>query len=185
MSAAEPIIPVAGRTCGDCAMCCKIPEIPVLDKPYNTWCSHCSTRTSCDIHASRPQMCRDYHCHFMLSDLPEEWRPSKSRILLSFTPGKMVVAVDPARPDAWRKEPYFSNITHWSSQVDVHVLIGPKTYVVFPDHVDDVGEITADHQIMTLEESTPQGRTRRAVRSHKSEVPEGMHVGVPFQLPKN
>ena len=177
-------VPPTPRACGDCAMCCKLPEIPPLNKPYNTWCSHCSTRTTCDIYATRPQMCRDFQCYFTISDLGEEWRPNKSRLLISVQSGVLVVAVDPSRPDAWRKPEFFPTITHWSTQIPVHVLLNGETHVVFPDHVDYLGVIDDDHQIMTLEEITPNGMRKRAVRVHKSEVPADMRVGIPYPTDK-
>ncbi|MES2984016.1 MAG: hypothetical protein V4735_02380 [Pseudomonadota bacterium] len=166
-----PTIRVAGRSCGDCAMCCKIPIIPELDKPYNTWCTHCSNHTNCSIYDTRPQRCRDFFCHFMTSTLSEEWRPSKCRLIVTAHPDRVLVMVDPARPDAWRKEPYFSNITHWSTQTSVYVMLGAVTYAVFPDHVDALGEVTDDHHIMVLEEPGPHGPRKRAVRILKSEAP--------------
>ena len=178
MTAVQPVIPVPGRNCDGCAMCCKLPVIPELNKPYNTWCQHCTTRTSCDIHPTRPDRCRDYHCHFLLSDLSEEWRPSHCRFMVSVLSDKILIFVDPSRPDSWRKEPYFGNIKHWSSQVPVHVKINSTTYVVFPDHVDDVGEVTEDHLIAVIDE----GGRKRAVRIHKSEVPADMQVGTSYNL---
>lgn len=165
-----PVIPVPGRNCGDCAMCCKLPVIPELNKPYNAWCQHCGNHQHCDIYDTRPQRCRDFFCHFMLSTLGEEWRPNKCRLMLSVADNRMRVMVDPARPDAWRKEPYFSAIRHWSTQGEVHVMVGKITHVVFPDHIDNVGEITDDHQILILETSTAQGVHRRAERILKSEA---------------
>jgi hypothetical protein len=169
-AASSPVIPVAGRTCGDCAMCCKLLVIPELDKPYNTWCTHCTNHTNCSIYDTRPQRCRDFYCHFMLSDLGEEWRPSKSRMVVTAHPDRMLVMVDPARPDAWRKAPYTTNIQHWATQAQVHVLVGKTTYVVFPDHIDDLGEVTDDHQIMTITEMTPNGPRARAERVLKSDM---------------
>ena len=78
--------------------------------------------------------------------------------------------VDPARPDAWRKEPYFGNIRHWSTQTQVHVMVGTTTFVVFPDHVDDIGDVTEEHKILTLTEPTPDGPRQRAIRIHVSEI---------------
>jgi hypothetical protein len=46
--------------------------------------------------------------------------------------------------------------------------------------VDDVGEVTDDHQIMTISEQTPTGIHKRAVRILKSDVPADMQVGVPY-----
>lgn len=167
---ASVVIPVAGRTCGECAMCCKITEIPELQKPHNTWCQHCVDYRSCGIYETRPQRCRDFFCYFMLSDLGEAWRPSKCRMMVTAHSDRILVMVDPARPDAWRKEPYLTGIRHWATQTNVYVMVAQNTYAVFPDHVDDLGEVTDDHQIMILEEQTAQGPRRRAQRVLKSEV---------------
>lgn len=166
-------IPVTGRTCGDCAMCCKIPLIPELDKPYNTWCRHCEENKRCGIYDTRPERCREFMCVFLLSTLGEEWRPNKCRMVVASRPDRVTVMVDPARPDAWRKEPYFSTMRQWSQKIPVYAMVGSITYAIFPDHVDDLGEVTDEHRIMTLQENTPQGVKRRAVRVHQSEVAEG------------
>lgn len=158
------------RDCGDCAMCCKLPIIPELDKPYNVWCTHCASHSSCAIYDARPQRCRDFHCYFVASDLEEHWRPSKSRLMIATHPDRVLVMVDPARPDAWRKEPYASTIRNWSNEHTVYVMVAKTTYAIFPDHVDDLGEVTDDHQILTFTEQTPDGPRKRAERVLKSEV---------------
>jgi hypothetical protein len=177
--------PFPGKSCNDCAMCCKLGAIPDV-KEYNVWCQHCSTKSACDIWDSRPQICSDYFCHFMLSDLGEAWRPSKCRLMISTYNNSdgpsMTISVDPSRPDAWRKEPFFANIVHWSSQCRVTVQIGYHTFAVFPDHIDDLGEITDEYQIMTIIEQTPTGPRQRAMRVLKSEVPAGIAVGTPTSL---
>lgn len=167
----------SARTCGDCAMCCKILLIPELDKPFNTWCKHCNNHSNCSIYETRPQRCRDFVCYFLISDLGEEWRPSKCRMVVTTHTDRLLVMVDPARPDAWRKEPYMSTITHWSTQITVYVMVAKTTYAVFPDHVDNLGEVTDDHQIMTMEETMPHGLHRRAVRILKSDVIAGKYQG--------
>lgn len=152
-------------------MCCKLTIIPELEKPFNTWCQHCSTRSGCDAYETRPQRCREYNCYFVMSDLPEEWRPNKSRIMITPMEGKILAVIDPSRPDAWRKEPYLTTLKNWANQVEVHVMVNEKTYAVFPDHIDDLGEVTEDHQILTFSEATANGPRRRSIRALKSEVP--------------
>ena len=49
----------AGRSCGDCALCCRLLDVPAAGKPRNDWCPHCNHH-SCKIYQSRPQICRDY-----------------------------------------------------------------------------------------------------------------------------
>jgi len=59
--------------------------------------------------------------------------------------GKMaVVSVDASRPDAWRKEPYFSTLKRWSSEIDVLVNINRQCYQIHPDRIEDLGLIPED-----------------------------------------
>lgn len=136
------IMPLAHRSCEGCAMCCKLPGITELEKPEGQWCIHCSTRKSCDAYDTRPQPCRTYYCYYMLSDnLGEEWRPTKSRMIVSPKHGGKVasILVDTDRPDAWRKEPYFSTLQRWSREIQVLVSINRQMYQIHPDRVEDLG----------------------------------------------
>jgi uncharacterized protein len=138
---------VPGRTCGDCGMCCKLPQIDALNKPANQWCVHCSTRKSCDAYDARPEQCRTFFCHFMENAaLGEEWRPSKSRFMLM---GKdngqtVLVVVDPDRPDAWKRHPYFQQLGLWSRTHRVIINVGDKQMVLHGDHLHAMGE-SLDH----------------------------------------
>jgi hypothetical protein len=144
MATPQPVIPVAGRSCGDCAMCCKLGTIQEVNKPDGQWCQHCSTRTKCDIYATRPAVCADYYCVYMLGDLSEDWRPTKSKLMVSaMLDGSLTISVDASRPDAWKKEPYFSLIRQWSGQRPVKVFVGLHGFVVRPDGIDDLGILGA------------------------------------------
>ena len=46
-------------------MCCKLPRIPVLDKPAGEWCRHCTPGVGCNIYDERPQMCREFFCQWI------------------------------------------------------------------------------------------------------------------------
>ena len=173
----NPTASTAPRACGDCALCCKLFEIPPLNKPYNTWCSHCSSHARCDIYATRPAMCRDFQCYFTRSDLGEAWRPNRSGFIITVQSGILVIAVDPAHPDSWRQPEYFPTISHWATQISVHVLLNGETWVVFPDHIDHLGVVDDDHMIMTLTELTPNGPRKRAETVHKSHVPADAKIG--------
>lgn len=136
--------PLPGRNCDDCALCCKLPTIPALEKPEGQWCRNCSTRKTCDAYETRPEPCRDFFCLFMRNaNLDEAWRPTNARFLITTKPSDggemMVVMVDPARPDAWRREPYFSNLRTWSAQFQLIISIAGKRIVLFPDHEKDFG----------------------------------------------
>jgi len=51
----------------------------------------------------------------------------------------LYVIVDPSRPDAWRREPYFSQLKVWalnnlrSRQMRLYVNVGRHTFLVLPD----------------------------------------------------
>ena len=172
-----PQIPVKGRGCDGCAMCCKLSAVGEMEKPAGVWCRACSTRKGCDIYETRPQICRTYYCHFILSTLGEEWRPSTCKFMLTVIGDLMVVSVDPIRPDAWKQEPYFKNLKKWSETMRVQVNINQHTYALFPDHIDDLGIVDDDHFVATIEEPTPLGTVRRAIKIHKKDLPEGTGEG--------
>ncbi len=170
-----PVIPVAGRNCGDCAMCCKLGEIKEVGKPDGKWCQHCTTRRHCDIYDTRPTVCRTYYCFFMLSDLPEEWRPSTSRFMVSQMQNNLVyISVDPARPDAWKKEPYHARIRHWSAKARVVVLVGLHALAIYPDRVDDLGMMDEGYFLTTVDENTPTGIFKRTIKIHRDNIPAGL-----------
>jgi hypothetical protein len=53
------------RACGPCRVCCRLPDIPELNKPLNTWCRHCDTESAespCRIYGYRPRVCREFDC---------------------------------------------------------------------------------------------------------------------------
>ncbi len=59
---------VQGRDCGACKVCCRIPDVPELNKPRDTWCEHIrldSAGGGCGIYDIRPSICRDYKCGWL------------------------------------------------------------------------------------------------------------------------
>ena len=98
-------------------MCCKLLRIEALDKPSNTWCTHCDVGTGCKIYAERPDECRIFNCGYLTQpQIGEHWQPARARMVLALsTNGKrLTIFVDPDRRDAWRKEPYLSDIRGWA-----------------------------------------------------------------------
>ncbi len=75
---------VSGRTCGDCRVCCRLPDIPELNKPVNTWCRHTDLERpggGCTIYNERPRTCKEYECAW-LSGLGEaQDRPDKLGVM--------------------------------------------------------------------------------------------------------
>ena len=78
------------RSCGECSLCCSLLEISaerapeIGPKPAGETCRHC-TAPGCSIYATRPQLCRDFACQWLLDErLGEEWKPSNCGMILSF-----------------------------------------------------------------------------------------------------
>ena len=143
---------IPGRECDDCALCCKLLPIPNF-KPAGPWCQFCSTHKGCDNYENRPQPCRTYFCSFMVDKgLGEEWRPTKARMFLTVTEGdgtkpQIRVIVDPSRPDAWRKQPYFASFKQWSQNYYIIINIGERRVLIFPDHEKDLGVLAEGQTI--------------------------------------
>ena len=59
------------RECGNCNMCCKLPEIPSINKKSYNWCNNCDVGNGCKIYKSRPQKCKEFVCLYVcgLTDL--------------------------------------------------------------------------------------------------------------------
>jgi len=127
------------KTCGPCTLCCQVLEIPELAKPAGRLCRHASV--GCAIYPDRPAPCRTFTCGWMATpELDEAWRPDIAGFLIrdERADGFLCIDVDPARPDAWRVEPYFAQIKIWSRMVHertgcVLVYAGPEVTVVFPE----------------------------------------------------
>ncbi len=59
-------------------------------------------------------------------------------------PNELMIVVDPAFPEAWRREPYYSRIKNVSVRASepfilVHVRIKDRVLVVFPEAEIDIG----------------------------------------------
>jgi hypothetical protein len=144
--------------CGGCTLCCKVMGVTSLAKPANVWCPHCQTGVGCGIYESRPVECINFICGFLSSpDLPEEWRPVVSKLIIDTQtlPGTMLVLVDPARPDAWRRQPYYAALKAWAraalaNQSRVIVRVGRRNIVILPDCAVDLGPMQSDEAIVVL-----------------------------------
>jgi hypothetical protein len=159
---------VEGRSCKDCTLCCKLLGIAELEKPRATWCTHCDVTAGCKIHGAHPAECRDFYCGYLTNAaLDERWAPTRSKMVLAYDEvhaPRLSVHVDPARPDAWRKEPYYSQIKRWAiaaaaQRGQVIVWQGRSTVAVLPDRDKDLGEVRSDQFIITSTRQGPQDTT--------------------------
>lgn len=123
-------------------------------------------RVGCSIYETRPFDCSAFICGFLtLPELGEEWRPAVSRLVIfdSLAEGAINVAVDPERPDAWRRQPYYASLQAWSrralaKQRRVIVHVRGRRIAVLPDHAVDLGVVADDELICVVHKAAELGR---------------------------
>ncbi len=151
------------RACGTCTLCCKVMEIAALGKPVGVWCRHCAPGVGCRIHAAKPAECDAFACEYLVNpQFGEEWNPERSHIVLSRIAGvdRLTVNVDPQRPDAWRREPFFSSFKRWAAARRrglVMVSIARRMFVVLPDRDVDLGVVGPNDRIFVTQVQTLAG----------------------------
>lgn len=148
--------PAPGKACGSCGLCCKVLAIEALEKPDGVWCGHFKKGGGCGYYEHRPPACRGFHCLWLTSSrLGDEWRPDKAGfVMYSDRDGKRLnVVVDPGKPAAWRREPYYSYIKAMSRRAlegyELVVCVGDRRTVVFPTEEIDLGVLPPDRKLVS------------------------------------
>ena len=121
-------------------MCCKLPPIAALGKPADRWCTHCRPGKGCTIYESRPQPCRSFGCSWLaVPAVGDHWYPLKSKMVVQIAEVAddnydvfVDVHVDKGAPDAWRAEPYYSELQRMSAAARtlVRVFYGSRTWIM-------------------------------------------------------
>lgn len=106
----------------------------------------------------------------MNANLDEAWRPSIAHFMIKSDADQLFILVDKAYPDAWRQEPYFSNLQHWAVTHQITVSIGMRKLAIFKDHVDDLGDVTEDEVVAFIGSSPERGSHVRAIKMKKNAV---------------
>ena len=105
-------------------MCCYLLGVPEIDKPGISECPHCMSGISCGIYQDRPRTCRDYSCLWLVHpNIDDAWYPPAAHMVLDMVDDIIRVTLDPACPDRWHDEPYFSKLVRWSEDRDVAVSL--------------------------------------------------------------
>lgn len=168
----------APRSCGTCSLCCKLLEIASIDKPAGKWCPDCAPPNGCSVYDRRPEECRGFSCGWLeIPGLGEAWKPQRCKIVLFSSDGgsQLTAVVDPAAPDAWRKQPFYDQLKAWSghrhrSGPDVLVRIGSRVIAILPDRDIDLGEVEGGERVLVERTMTPSGpkHTARVVPAEGS-----------------
>jgi hypothetical protein len=144
------------RGCDGCTLCCKVMQVdPPIDKPMNQWCIHCVPGTGCGIHETRPSVCRQFHCVWLMDGtLGEEWQPERCHMVLwlDLEGRRFNANVDEDHPEAWRVEPYYSQLKSLAAYSlprggQVVVYVGRQVFVMLPDRHAELGVVESDENI--------------------------------------
>lgn len=157
LSISGMVVSEAGKSCGDCGLCCKLLGVEAIGKKNGQWCAHFRKGVGgCGIYEERPNACRTFVCLWLTSDrLDESWKPSRSKIILypDESGRRLNVVVDPGDPLAWKREPYYRRIKAMSVRAEdgfeLVVGVGDRRFVVFPHEDVDLGVINPDHKIVS------------------------------------
>ncbi len=95
------------RTCGACSLCCSVLRVDELSKPAGVDCEHQLAEGGCAIHATRPAICRAYHCLWLSGGLEEADRPDQLGAILDLqTVGfETRLSIQEARGGAYEASP--------------------------------------------------------------------------------
>lgn len=136
---------VEGRDCAGCVMCCKVFPIPETGKPDYGLCPHAREGVGCDDHAGRPDVCREFQCLWRVdASLGEDWKPDVAGFVLHDpSPWTLLVSCDVDRPDAWRLDPYGSQIQEWAVELQRRQMLmgrrlGGRTRLMLRDREVDL-----------------------------------------------
>jgi len=142
----SPIVP--GRGCGSCTLCCRVLAIDELDKPEGVACRHCESGRGCGIYPDRPESCRGFYCGYLaLPFVGQHWFPDHCGMVVFplSADRRLAVHVDPANPDAWKAEPFHSDLRQWAVAAEkmdfqVNVSIGRRVIAILPHADVDLGD---------------------------------------------
>lgn len=123
---------MTAHACGECTLCCKLERIVEINKPRFQVCPHCDA--GCKVYPDRPASCRQWSCNWLVSDLPDEYRPDRTHVYAHVDDGGSWarVMVDPDWADAW-KDGLGAKV------VDHFVERGTHVMVIVGDQVNFVG----------------------------------------------
>lgn len=159
-NAMNPPVPADARQCGSCSLCCKLMEVPWLEKRAGNWCQHVQKGQGCSIYETRPDRCRGFQCGYLYwPQAGEHWFPARCKMAIyALDRTRMVILVDSDTPNVWKLEPHYSDIKRWAREAagnqnqQVVVQIGKRLIAILPDRDIDLG-VLADDEVIAIDRS--------------------------------
>lgn len=118
------------RRCGDCSLCCTVMAVREIDKPSNVKCDKLTVMGRCSIYADKPASCTAFKCLWLQGLMPENMKPSRSRVVGDAnSEGNIVVLhVSPFDRGCWKTGPVRDWIMRVGEQVLVVIACGTDRY---------------------------------------------------------
>jgi hypothetical protein len=165
-----PLVP--GRSCGSCTLCCIVLPVSELRKPPSVACAHMVAGKGCAIHANRPASCRHFFCGWRLDpNVDALWKPDICGFVLTVNLyySALMLLVDPARPLAWRMQPYSGRLKEWAGRAfqdnkRIVALVNGEMTVLLPDRDVPLGALGADDEIILSRDAGGYHAERRSRR---------------------
>lgn len=163
-----PLVP--GRTCGSCMLCCTVLMVPELNKPFDVKCTHAVAGQGCAIHPNRPKFCRQFFCGWRLDpNIDAMWKPDICGFVLvvNLHYSALMLMCDPARPLAWRMQPYYGRVKEWSGRAfkenkRIVALARGEATVILPDRDAPLGALGFDDEIVLSHDASGYHAERRS-----------------------
>ena len=163
----SPLVP--GRTCGSCTLCCTVMPVAELKKPIGIACPHVVAGKGCGIHPNRPPSCRQFFCGWRLDpNIDALWKPDICGFVLfvNLHYGALTLMVDPARPLAWRMQPYYGRLKDWSGrafdeQKRIVAWVNDEMTVILPDRDVVLGHVGPGDEIALFRDAEGYHAERR------------------------
>jgi hypothetical protein len=137
--------------------------IGALNKPSGQWCPHCQPGKGCAIYSDRPEECRTFSCDWLrIEALGPEWKPEKSKIVMTNRGSKIIAYVDPSAPGQWRKSPFYERLMALMRQGLaegrlVYVAVSERYTLLLPDREEVLGHLDEKDEVMLRTIRTPVG----------------------------
>jgi hypothetical protein len=140
-------------------------DVAELGKAAGVGCPHCVAGSGCGIYASRPGVCGEFYCGYLvLPFVNARWFPDDCGMMIfpDAAHNRLAVHVDPARPEAWKAAPYHADLRQWAIAADkmgfqVYVAVGRRIIAILPHEDVDLG-LFGDHDRLVYERATIDGR---------------------------
>lgn len=118
-------------------MCCQSLEIEELKKPMGKLCVHCVKESGCSIYQSRPNVCREFLCEWLMDrQMSPIYRPDRIGVIFMEDPDNedYQAVCDPSRPNAWRNPLVMKHLIAMAKAG--HTVVaksGMRAWRIYPD----------------------------------------------------